>query len=143
MTTKGVVRPAVSSKLTENMKNRGCRISGSRGENRRTKNQKDAEGFESHSGWEKHLRPYYFLIAGIATTSDNAAMLPYNCSYYLRAPHLLRVGRPIGLPRIGRVPQCARFTHFGGWYVLRRIIASFYGTRLLRSFSVADQLDYE
>ena len=54
------MRPGVSSKLTENMKNRGCRVSGSRRENRRTKNQKDSEGFESHSGWEKHLRPYYF-----------------------------------------------------------------------------------
>ena len=80
------------------------------------------------------------LLAGITTTSDNADMLPYNRSYYLRAPHLLRVGRPIGLPRIGRVPQCARFTHFGGWYVLRRIIASFYGTGLLRLFSVTDRM---
>ena len=81
-----------------------------------------------------------FLLAGITTTSDNAAMLPYNRSYYLRAPHLLRVGRSRTLPRIGRVPQCARFTHFGGWYVLRRIIASFYGTGLLRLFSVTDRM---
>ena len=85
----------------------------------------------------------FFLLAEIATTSDNVSMLPYNRSYYLRAPHLLRVGRPIGLPRIGRVPQCARFTHFGGWYVLRRITASFYGTGLLRSFSVTDRIDYD
>ena len=127
--TKGVVRPGVSSKMTENMKNRGRRVSGSRGENRRTKKQKDAEGFESHYGWEKHLRPYYFLLAGIATTSDNAAMLPYNRSYYLRAPHLLRVGRSLTLPRIGRIPQCARFTHFGGWYVMRRITALFFNHR--------------
>ena len=68
-----------------------------------------------------------FLFAGITTTSDNAAMLPYNRSYYLRAPHLLRVGRSPTLPRIGRVPQCARFTHFGGWYVMRRITAPFSG----------------
>ncbi len=60
LTTKGVVRPGVSSKLTEKTKNHGCRACGSPGENRRTNNQKDAEGFESHAGWEKHLRPYYF-----------------------------------------------------------------------------------
>ena len=65
----------------------------------------------------------FFLLAEIATTSDNVSMLPYNRSYYLRAPHLLRVGRSPTLPRIGRVPQCARFTHFGGWYVIRSITA--------------------
>ena len=69
------------------------------------------------------------LLAGIATASDNVSMLPYNRSYYLRAPHSLRVGRSPTLPRIGRVPQCARFTHFGGWYVIRRITALFFNHR--------------
>ena len=92
-------------------------------------NYNDAEGFESHPGWKKHLRPF-FLLAEIATTSDNVSMLPYNRSYYLRAPHLLRVGRSPTLPRIGRVPQCARFTHFGGWYVIRSITAPIFGRQV-------------
>ena len=71
-----------------------------------------------------------FLLAEIATTSDNVSMLPYNRSYYLRAPHLLRVGRSPTLPRIGRVPQCARFTHFGGWYVIRSITAPIFGRQV-------------